>query len=61
MIKKLTFGLPLDDKLKEMAQARDGFIEFIDDEYFTVEVPEVADEDKGFVYFKRNNGEIVIQ
>ncbi len=60
MIKKLTFGLELDEQLKAQAQALDGFVEFVDDEYFLVEYPEVADEDRDYVFFKRNNGEIVV-
>ena len=58
MIKTLTFGLPLDETLKAQAQSMEGFIEFIDDEYFTVDMPEVDETD--FVYVKRNNGERVI-
>ena len=56
--KKVTFGLELDDTLKAQAQARDGFVRFIDDEYFEIEVE--ANDDKDFVYFKRNNGEKVV-
>ena len=55
MIKTLTFGLPLDETLKAQARAKKGFIEFVDDEHFTVEVEGYTDED--FVYVKRNNGE----
>ena len=58
MIKTLTFGLPLDDVLKAQAQSMEGFIEFVDNEYFTVDMPEVDEAD--FVYVKRNNGERVI-
>ena len=58
MIKTLTFGLPLDKELKAQAEAMDGFIEFIDDEYFKVDTPDVDEGE--FVYVKRNNGERVI-
>ena len=60
MTKKLTFGLPLDNELKAQVQARPDFIRFIDNEYFEVEMPE-GPTDKDFVYFKRENGQIVVQ
>ncbi len=56
--KKVTFGLPLDDKLKLQAINTVGFTRFIDDEYFEIEREVPTDED--FVYFKRNNGEKVV-
>ena len=58
MIKELTFGLPLDEDLRLQAESMDGFIEFIDDEYFTVDIP--SNDVNEFVYVKRNNGEKVI-
>ena len=58
VIKKVTFGLELDEQLKAYAQSLKGFVRFIDDEYFEIE-REVS-TDKDFVYFKRNNGETVV-
>ena len=58
IIKKVTFGLELDEQLKEQARNTEGFVRFIDDEYFEIEVK--SNDDKDFVYFKRNNGEIVV-
>ena len=58
IIKKVTFGLELDDKLKEYAQSLKGFVRFIDNEYFEIE--KEVPTSKDFVYFKRNNGEILV-
>ena len=55
-----TFGLELDNELKAQAQAQSGFVRFVDNEYFEVELQD-SPTDKDFVYFKRNNGEIVVQ
>ncbi|MGI9548836.1 MAG: hypothetical protein ACR2M7_02510 [Bdellovibrionales bacterium] len=54
-----TFGLELDSELKAQAQALDGFVRFVDDEYFEVEMSE-APTDKDFVYFKRENGQKLV-
>ena len=56
--KKVTFGLELDDTLKAKAREVNGFVRFIDDEYFEIEVE--ANDDKDFVYFKRENGQKVV-
>ena len=58
MIKTLTFGIPLDEDLRLQAESMEGFIEVIDDEYFTVDVP--SNDESEFVYVKRNNGEKVV-
>lgn len=69
--KKMTFGLPFTEKSREQAEATEGFIRFIDNRYFEVnmypserralkEMKEMEASDEKFVYFKRNNGEILI-
>ena len=58
VIKKVTFGLELDDTLRAQAQAKPNFVRFIDNEYFEIEVEVPTDKD--FVYFKRNNGEKLV-
>ena len=58
--RKLTFGLELDNELKATAQARPDFIRFIDDKYFEVRLPEEGPTNEDFVYFKRENGQVVV-
>ena len=56
MIKKVTAGLFLDDELKEKVSELDGFIRFIDDEYWEQEL----DNNNEKVVVKRNNGEVPV-
>lgn len=56
IIKKLTFGLPLEGEVLKQAQNTEGFVRVIDEEYFEVEYTPTNDH----VYFKRNEGEKLV-